>query len=67
MATRTQPDTTRPLVALRDVGRDFDVSKPWLNRVVERAPRQLLRAVDDFSLEVRRGETLALVGQSGCG
>jgi peptide/nickel transport system ATP-binding protein len=67
MATRALVDTARPLVALRDVGRDFDVSKPWLNRVVERAPRQLLRAVDDFSLEVRTGETLALVGESGCG
>ena len=67
MAMPAQTDAVRPLVALRDVGRDFDVSKPWLNRVVEHAPRQLLRAVDDFSLEVRRGETMALVGESGCG
>jgi peptide/nickel transport system ATP-binding protein len=57
----------RPLVRLTDVGRDFDVSRPWLNRVVEGAPRQLLRAVDGVSLEVRKGETLALVGESGCG
>ena len=56
-----------PLLSLSDVGRDFDVSRPWLNRVVERAPRQLLRAVDGVSFEVRRGETLALVGESGCG
>jgi len=67
MATPAQAKTSRPLVALRDVGRDFDVSKPWLNRVVERAPRQLLRAVDDFSVEMRAGETMALVGESGCG
>ena len=67
MAKPVQPDATQPLVALRDVGRDFDVSKPWLNRLIERTPRQLLRAVDDFSLEVNRGETLALVGESGCG
>lgn len=60
------PDA-RPLVALHDVGRDFDVSRPWLNRVVERAPRQVLRAVDGLSFEVRRGETFALVGESGCG
>jgi peptide/nickel transport system ATP-binding protein len=57
----------RPLVRLIEVGRDFDVSRPWLNRVVERAPRQLLRAVDGVSFEVRKGETLALVGESGCG
>ena len=49
------------------MGRDFDVSRPWLNRVIEGAPRQLLRAVDGVSFEVRKGETLALVGESGCG
>ena len=58
---------SRPLVRLIDVGRDFDVSRPWLNRVLEGAPRQLLRAVEGVSLEVGRGETLALVGESGCG
>ncbi len=57
----------RPLVRLIEVGRDFDVSRPWLNRVIEGAPRQLLRAVDGVSFEVRKGETLALVGESGCG
>lgn len=56
-----------PLLTLEDLSRDFDVSKPWLNRVVEGAPRQLLRAVDGVSFEVRKGETLALVGESGCG
>ena len=57
----------RALVQLLDVGRDFDVSRPWLNRVLEGAPRQLLRAVDGVSFEVNRRETLALVGESGCG
>ena len=56
-----------PLLTLEDVGRDFDVSRPWLNRVVEGAPKQLLRAVDGVSFEVHKGETLALVGESGCG
>ena len=60
------PDSP-PLVRLMKVGRDFDVSRPWLNRVLEGAPRQLLRAVDDVSFEVNSGETLALVGESGCG
>src|SRR5512145_60179 len=56
-----------PLLVLRDVGRDFDVSRPWLERALERAPRRVLKAVDGLSLDIRRGETLALVGESGCG
>jgi peptide/nickel transport system ATP-binding protein len=55
------------LLKLDAVGRDFDVSRPWLDRVLEREPRRWLRAVDRISFEVRRGETLALVGESGCG
>jgi peptide/nickel transport system ATP-binding protein len=55
------------LLKLESVSRDFDVSRPWLNRVIEREPRRYLRAVDRVSLEVRRGETVALVGESGCG
>ena len=58
---------TPALLSLVDVGRDFDVSRPWLNRVLEGAPRQRLHAVDGVSFELRRGETLALVGESGCG
>jgi len=55
------------LLRLQEVGRDFDVSRPWLNRLLEGLPREILRAVDGVSFEVRRGETLALVGESGCG
>jgi peptide/nickel transport system ATP-binding protein len=55
------------LLELEDVGRDFDVSRPWLNRIIEGVPRQLLHAVDGVSFTVRKGETLALVGESGCG
>jgi len=56
-----------PLLKLESVSRDFDVSRPWLNRVLEREPRRMLRAVDRVSFEVSSGETLALVGESGCG
>ena len=50
-----------------DLAKTFDVSAPWLNRVIERQPRQLLRAVDGVSFDIERGQTLALVGESGCG
>ena len=56
-----------PLLVLRDVGRDFEVSPPWFDRALEGAPRRVLKAVDGLSLDIRRGETLALVGESGCG
>jgi peptide/nickel transport system ATP-binding protein len=55
------------LVRAEGISKMFDVSAPWLNRVLERKPRQLLHAVDGVSFEIRRGETLALVGESGCG
>jgi peptide/nickel transport system ATP-binding protein len=56
-----------PLLRLESVSRDFDVSRPWLNRVLDGEPRRTLRAVDQVSFEVSAGETLALVGESGCG
>ena len=56
-----------PLLRLESVSRDFDVSRPWLNRVLEREPRRILRAVDRVSVSVEPGETLALVGESGSG
>lgn len=28
-----------PLVEVRDLSKTFDVSPPWINRVVERSPR----------------------------
>ncbi|HSC23615.1 MAG TPA: oligopeptide/dipeptide ABC transporter ATP-binding protein [Casimicrobiaceae bacterium] len=45
----------------------FDVSPPWLARVLSRQPRLLLHAVQDVSFSIRCGETLGLVGESGCG
>jgi len=58
---------TAPLVQAHDLAKTFDVSVPWLNRVIERRPRQLLRAVDGVSFDIGKGQTLALVGESGCG
>ena len=56
-----------PLVEVRDLAKTFDVSAPWLNRMIERKPRQFVHAVDGVSFSIERGKTLALVGESGCG
>jgi peptide/nickel transport system ATP-binding protein len=56
-----------PLVEVRDLTRVFDVSKPWLNRVVEGEGRTFLSAVGGVSFDIGRQETLALVGESGSG
>ncbi|MGH8798719.1 MAG: ABC transporter ATP-binding protein [Casimicrobiaceae bacterium] len=56
-----------PLLELIDIARYFDVSPPWLNRLIEGKPRQIIKAVDGVSLTIGQGETLGLVGESGCG
>ena len=58
---------TQPLVRATDLAKTFDVSAPWLNRVIERKPKMLLKAVNGVSFDIERGKTLALVGESGCG
>jgi len=56
-----------PLIRVENLWRRFDVSKPWLNRVIEREARQTLTAVADVSFDIAKGETFALVGESGSG
>ena len=56
-----------PLVEAKGLTRVFDVSKPWLNRVIEREPKAYLKAVSGVSFAIGRRETVALVGESGSG
>jgi len=56
-----------PLLEVQGLAKAFDYSKPLLNRLFSREPRLFLHAVDDVSFQIRPGETLALVGESGCG
>ena len=60
-------DSARPLVVAEGLQRHFDVSRPLLNRLLEGHRRQWLRAVDGVDFTIHRGETFALVGESGCG
>jgi peptide/nickel transport system ATP-binding protein len=58
---------TAPLVQVEGLTRRFDISKPWLNRVLERESRQFLTANADVNFSINKGETFALVGESGSG
>ncbi|MDQ1494766.1 MAG: oligopeptide transport system ATP-binding protein [Actinomycetota bacterium] len=40
---------------------------PLQSTSLRRRGREVVHAVDDVSLEIRRGETLGLVGETGCG
>lgn len=51
-----------PLVIVEDLRKEFALRGGLLGRAVE-----TVAAVDGISLEIHRGETLALVGESGCG
>jgi peptide/nickel transport system ATP-binding protein len=59
--------TETPLVRAHDLARHFDVSPPLLNRLLERKKRLTLKALDGVSFDIPRGQTFALVGESGCG
>jgi oligopeptide/dipeptide ABC transporter ATP-binding protein len=53
---------TEPLLQVRDLEKRFVVRRSLLGR-----PLAEVRAVDGVSFDIRAGETLALVGESGCG
>ena len=65
MNQQATPATT--VVSVQDLHRDFDVSAPWLTRVLTRQPKLFLHAVAGVSFDIAQGETFALVGESGCG
>lgn len=55
------------LVRVKNLSRVFDVSKPWLNRVIERRSKAFLTAVSEVDFDVEPRSTYALVGESGSG
>jgi peptide/nickel transport system ATP-binding protein len=68
MTTSLQPpNQTTPLLRVSGLKRYFDVSRPLLNRLLEGKPRMILKAVSGIDFELYKGQTFALVGESGCG
>ncbi|MBI4787816.1 MAG: ATP-binding cassette domain-containing protein, partial [Chloroflexi bacterium] len=56
-----------PLVQAIAIKKHFTIRPSLLARLVARAPDRVVRAVDGVSLCVPEGETVGLVGESGCG
>ncbi|MEH6775696.1 MAG: ATP-binding cassette domain-containing protein [Cereibacter changlensis] len=61
-STSRKADLSRPLVEVRDLVTRFDLRAGLMGKVVGR-----VHAVQDVSFDIIPGETLALVGESGCG
>jgi peptide/nickel transport system ATP-binding protein len=57
---RTLPKPTTPVLATKNLDKTYGEAMFW------RAARKV-RALDDVSIEVQRGETLGIVGESGSG
>ena len=58
-----QSDTTKPLVEIRNLKKYFPVTE---GIVIQKTVAEV-KAIDDISFKILKGETLGLVGESGCG
>ncbi len=61
-SSNQNPATGSPLVSVRNLKTYFPIRRGLFSRVVGQ-----VKAVDDVSFDVQPGQTLGLVGESGCG
>ena len=65
MSNHTEP--IPPLFETRNVHKHFHISPSFLTRILAREQVKTVRAVDGVDLTIYSGETVGLVGESGCG
>ncbi|XKG86917.1 dipeptide ABC transporter ATP-binding protein [Sutcliffiella horikoshii] len=58
----TKKETKRILLSVKNLKQYFPIKKDSLFK-----PKSFVKAVDDISFELMEGETLSIVGESGCG
>jgi len=65
-------DTNTSILSIKNIVKHFDISGGLLDqlsfqngKVVRK--KTTVKAVNDVSLEIKKGETLSVVGESGCG
>lgn len=61
------PDATYPLVEAYQIKKYFPIQPSWLTKFITGRRDQMVKAVDEVSLHIWPGETVGLVGESGCG
>ena len=60
-ALKKSKDDDGPILQINNLSKWFSIDNVWNKRI------GWLKAIDDVSLEVRKGEILGIVGESGCG
>lgn len=61
-------DNNNTLISIQDLKVHFELGSPnLLDRLMGSNYKKTVKAVDGVSIDIKKGETLGLVGESGCG